>query len=241
MFRMPSALFLSPLVLSTLLLGSAASAHTAWLEGVAGQADHFRLRFGGHAGKLEPYDPAKLKSVDALDAQGKALPVTRTVDSDGVLLRVNGQAALIALHYDNGFFSYAGTSRSTPKPMNEVAGATRATHAVKYGKAVVVWSPLATRLLGQPFEVVPLDANAPAAGKPLRVRVLKDGAPVAGVKLGHGEEGGANDPVTDADGMATFTPRQGANKLWAGKRYPVTNDPRLTELSYEYLFSFTAD
>lgn len=236
MFRMPSAMILSALLFST-----AASAHTAWLEGVAGQADQYRLRFGGHAGKLESYDPTKLKSVDAMDAQGKSLPVTRAVDGDGVLLRVAGQPALIALHYDNGFFSYVGTGRSTPKPMNEVSGATRATHAVKYGKSIVVWSPLATRLLAQPFEVVPLDATAPVAGKPFRVKVLKDGAPVAGVKLGHGEEGGPTDPVTDAEGIATFTPRKGPNKLWAGKRYAVANDPRLTELSFEYLLSFTAN
>ena len=87
---------------------------------------------------------------------------------------------------------------------------------------------------------MPLDATHAAAGKPLRVRVLQDGKPVAGVKLGRGEEGTANDPVTDAEGVAAFMPRGGFNKLWAGKRIPVPGNPKYTELSYEYSFGFNA-
>lgn len=228
-------------LLAALLFTNAASAHTVWLEQVAEQADAFRVRFGGHAGKLEPYEPAKLKRVDATDANGKTLAVKRTIDSDGVLLTVAGKPALIAMFFDNGIFSYTGTGPSVSKPMNEVPGATRATAAVKYHKTVVSWSDLALKPLGQAFEVVPLDNAPPRANVPLRVRVLKDGAPVAGVKLGHGEEGNADDPVTDADGIAAFIPRKGFNKLWAGKRYPVSSEPRYTELSYEYLLGFTAE
>lgn len=226
---------------AALLLSTGASAHTVWLETVEGHADQFRVRFGGHAGKLESYDAAKLKSIDAQDAGGKTLAVKRSVNSDGVLLSVAGKPALIAMYFDNGIFSYVGTGRSIEKPMNEVPGATRGTAAVKYHKTFVAWPALALQPLGQPFEVVPLDKAAPRAGVPMRVRVLKDGVPVAGVKLGRGEEGTANDPVTDADGVAAFVPVKGFNKLWAGKRYPVANEPRYTELSYEYLLGFTAE
>lgn len=218
-----------------------AAAHTVWLETVAGHPDEFRVRFGGHAGKLESYAPEKLKSVDAKDTQGKPLSIEKTIDADGVVLHVDGRPALIAMHFDNGIFSYAGSGRSIEKPMNEVPGATRATYAVKYHKTIVAWSTLATTPLGQPFEVLPLDATAPRADVPLRVQVLRDGKPVAGVKLGRGEEGSANDPVTDDRGIAAFTPVKGFNKLWAGKRYAVGDDPRYTELSYEYLLGFTAD
>jgi hypothetical protein len=60
------------------------------------------------------------------------------------------------------------------------------------------------------------------------------------VKLGRGEEGTANDPVTDAEGVASFVPAIGFNRLWAGKRIPVSGNPDYTELSYEYSFGFYA-
>lgn len=220
---------------------SNAAAHTVWLEPAApGAASDFRVMFGGHAGEVERYDPKKLKTVEVWDGHGNTLGSRREVTDTGVLLHVDGAPALIAMHFDNGIHSRGETGPTVEKPMNEVPGATRATYAVKHHKTVVEWSPAATRPIGQPFEVVPLDATPPVAGRPMRVRVLQDGHPVAGVRLGRGEEGTANDPVTDADGVAAFVPEQGFNKLWAGKRTAVTGEPRYTELSYEYAFAFDA-
>jgi nickel transport protein len=219
---------------------SGAIAHTVWLEPVGQGVADYRVMFGGHAGKLETYTAQKLKEVKATDKQGKDLAVTRDVTADGVRLHVAGAPAMIAMHFDNGIHTRPPSGPSVEKPMNEVPGATRATYAVKYHKTIVDWSPLVTKTINQPFEVVALDAAAPVADKPLRVRVLQDGKPVAGVKLGRGEEGTATDPVTDADGIASFVPRAGFNKLWAGKRIPVAGNPQYTELSYEYLFGFHA-
>jgi len=196
--------------------------------------------FGGHAGKLVTYDPQKLREVAATDKQGKTLDVKREITADGVRLSVTGSPAMIAMHFDNGIHSRPASGPSVEKPMNEVPGATRATYAVKYHKTILDWVPLITKPIGQPFEVVALDAVAPTAGKPLRVRVLQDGKPLAGVKLGRGEEGTAADPVTDADGVAAFIPVSGFNRLWAGKRIPVAGNPKYTELSYEYSFGFNA-
>lgn len=219
---------------------SSAMAHTVWLESLPQTPGEFRVFFGGHAGKLETYQPEKIKQIDALDEQGKKLALEQEVTADGVRLHVAGSPVLISMHFDNGIHSRPPTGPSVEKPMNEVPGATRATYAVKYHKTVVEWAPLVTRMLGQPFEVIPLSAQQPVAGQPFRVRVLQDGKPVAGVKLGHGEEGTAADPVTDAEGIAAFVPKQGFNRLWAGKRIAVTGNPRYTELSYEYSFGFDA-
>lgn len=219
---------------------SSAFAHTVWLEPVDRTGTDFQVFFGGHAGKLETYQPEKLKQIDAVDSSGKALAVSRKITEDGVRLHVSGTPALIAMHFDNGIHSRPPTGPSVEKPMNEVPGAKRATYAVKYHKTVVDWSPLVTKVIGQPFEVVPLSAQQPSAGQPFRVRVLQEGKPLAGVKLGRGEEGTANDPVTDADGVAAFVPESGFNRLWAGKRIAVTGNPQYTEVSYEYSFGFNA-
>jgi nickel transport protein len=215
-------------------------AHTVWLEAVPQSQGDYQVLFGGHAGKLEPYRPEKIKQVEAVDRQGKKLSLKQAVTADGVHLHVDGTPALISMHFDNGIHTRPATGPSVEKPMNEVPGATRATYAVKYHKTVIDWAPLVTKTLGQPFEVVPLSAQQPVADQPFRVRVLRDGKPAGGVKLGHGEEGTAADPVTDAEGVAAFVPKKGFNRLWAGKRLAVTGNPKYTELSYEYSFGFEA-
>lgn len=225
----------------SVFLAANAQAHTVWLEPIDATAGEYRVLFGGHAGQLQPYDTNKLKVVEAFDAKGGAVKIDRSTDAEGVRLNVRGTPALIAMHFDNGIHTRTQRGPSVEKPMNEVPGALRATYAVKYHKTIVEWQPLVSRPLGQPFEVVPLDASVPRAGHPLRVKVLRDGEPVAGVKLGRGEEGSASDPVTDADGVASFVPQRGFNKLWAGKRFPIADNPAYTELSFEYLLGFDAE
>ncbi|MDQ3039040.1 MAG: DUF4198 domain-containing protein [Pseudomonadota bacterium] len=230
--------YTSILAIGLLAVSSAALAHTAWLEAVPGKAGTYRVFFGGHAGKLETMDPAKAKTIDAMDAKGRKLQVSRTIDSDGILVKVSGKPALITMHYDNGIHTRTATGPSISKPMNEVPGAVSATNAVKYHKAVVSWVPMVTRAVGQPFEVVPMDATQPLAGKPMRILVRMDGKPAAGIKLGRGEDNA--EAVTDANGVTTFTPQAGLNKVWAGKRIETTTEPRYTQLSYEYLLVFNA-
>lgn len=220
-----------------LLCAGSATAHTAWIEPAGAQG--FVLRFGGHAGKREPYEPTKLKSVQAVDAQGRAVQLERTDAADGVRLQPQGEAALLALHFDNGFFSRDAAGKSVNRPMNEVPGATQGTWAVKYGKTIVRWGEVVTRPLKQPFEVVPLAAATPRAGQPMLVRVLIDGQPAADVEVARGDAG-QDSARTDAQGVARFVPQAGLNRLWAGRRAAVAGDPRHTQLSIEYALVFEA-
>lgn len=164
-------------LLATCAAGTA-SAHTAWLE-PASDANSWELKFGGHAGKLDPVEPAKLKAVTALDAKGVALPVRRTQGEASVRIAVDGKPALLALHYDNGVHSSTGKGPSVNKPMGEVPGATRGTNAQKYHKTIVAWSAQVTRPQGQPFEVIPLSATPPRAGVPFAFEIRLDGKPLA--------------------------------------------------------------
>ncbi len=220
------------------LVASGAAAHTAWLVR-EGSGNSWLLRFGGHGGELEQPQPEKLEWVRAYDTDGKRIRLERRVRGDEVRVVTASEPAVIALHYDNGIHSRTATpGPSVEKPMNEVRGAVSAVSAVKYGKTIVQWAPVVTRRTGQQFEVVPLSAEQPVAGQPIRVRVLQDGGPVAGVSVGHGED--TSDAKTDANGVASFTPRAGFNKLWAGRRIAQSGNPRFTELSYEYLLGFDA-
>lgn len=44
--------------------------------------------------------------------------------------------------------------------------------------------------------------------------------------------------LTGADGVAAFVPDPGRNRLRSGRRTPVADDPRMTEMSVEYLLLF---
>lgn len=232
---------LLPLLLAALMTPASALAHTIWLEPVAGKVLQYAVLFGGHAGELEDYDSARIVSIDALDAGGQPVAFERRdpgEDGGNTVLDLVPETALVAIHYDNGIWTRDPMGRSVNRPMSEVPGASEATNALKYHKTIVQWSPIATRELGQRFEVIPLDASRPRAGEPMQVKVLLDGAPLPGVKLGRGEAGEAGE--TDDNGIATFVPRPGFNHLWAGKRFAVEED-EYTELSYEYLLGFEAD
>jgi len=219
------------------MLASHGYAHTVWLEPVAADGQTFEVLFGDHNGKALALEPQKLKSVDAVTASG----VTNVLDHAGSLgamqVRVPQNTAMVLAHYDNGIWSRTLLGRSTNSPMNEVNLAISATWALKYHKTVLDWMDLIAEPMGQAFEVVPLNAAQPRAGEPMLVKVLLNGEPAAGVKLGHSEDHA--DTETNAQGIAAFEPQGGFNRLWAGKRLAV-DEPTHSQLSYEYLMIFEA-
>ena len=221
----------------TLASPSIVDAHTAWLEEDPATPGVYRVLFGGHAGQLETLVPAKIESVSAFNGKGEVLAVSREDGTSGSRLTVPAAAALLAMSYDNGIWSKDAMGRSVNLPMTQVKGAREATWAPKFHKTVVSWEPVVSEPIGQTFEVVPMDSQQPVAGEPMRVRVLVDGKPAEGVRLGHGEKGDGD--TTDAEGVADFVPRGGFNRLWAGLRTAVEEN-EYTELSYEYLLCFVA-
>jgi nickel transport protein len=225
---------LIPALACAAALSLPAQAHNVWLEPDSGGG--YVVQFGGHEGVLETFRPEKLKSVQAFDQRGRSIPVKIEPREGGVHVRPERQAAMLAVHFDNGYFSRAGDGPMVEKPMNENPGATSGVHAVKYHKTLIAWGAFAQKPLGQPFEIVPLAHQTPHAGQPLRVQALLDGKPAEGIRISHGEKGA---PVTTAaDGTATVTPVAGINQLLAIRRAPVAGDARTSSLSYEYLLAF---
>lgn len=219
---------------SAAVLAGAAQAHNVWLEPDA--RGGYLIQFGGHAGQLEAFDPAKLQSVRAFDRRGRGVEARVEPAQQGLRVVPAPEAALIAVELDNGFFSGSAGGAMRNVPMDRNPGATRGVHARKFHKTVVVWNALTQRVLGQDFEVTPLQGRAPHAGDWLELQVRLHGQPLAGASVRLGENGPV--AMTDGQGQARIQTRRGTNHVQVIFRQPVPGDARITERSYEALFSF---
>lgn len=216
-------------------LSFGALAHNVWLEPEADGS--YLLQFGGHAGQVEAFDPAKLRSVTAYDRRGRKVGAEVKTAAHGMKVYPGAQATLLAVELDNGFFSgQPGVASMVPLPMDQHPGATRGVWARKYHKTVMVWGAFTQTVLGQKFEVVPLQGQVPHAGQALALQVLLDGQPLAGARISQGESG--SPVVTDAQGKAAVRLVPGTNVIQAIYRQPVQGDTRATEFSYEHLLRF---
>ena len=218
-----------------LLCANPAFAHNVWLEPDA--QGGYVMQFGGHEGKTEAFDPAKLQRVHAYDLRGREVPADVQNLKGGIRVRPDAKAALVAVELDNGYFSSSKPEGAMlPLPMDKNPGAVRGVHARKFHKTVVQWGAVMQKPLGQMFEVVPLAGQAPHAGQPLKVQVLLNGKPLTGARLSWGENGAPT--LSDAQGLASLTPAAGTNILQAIWREAVQGDVKTTQNSYEYLLRF---
>lgn len=218
-----------------LLCANPVHAHNVWL--VPDAQGGYVMQFGGHEGKTEDFDPAKLQRVHAYDLRGREVPSDVKNVQGGIRVKPDAKAALIAVELDNGYFSSARPEgEMLALPMDKNPGAVRGVHARKFHKTVVQWGAVMQKPLGQMFEVVPQAGQAPHAGQPLTVQVLLNAKPLAGARLSWGENGAPT--LSDAQGMATLIPAAGTNILQAIWREAVQGDAKTTQNSYEYLLRF---
>jgi len=215
--------------------------HTAWLVPVdcdPAACSQYQVVFGGHDGELD-YPVEKVKTITAIGADGSPMTVRRATRDGAVHIEVGGAPALLLMHFDNGIYTRTADGRTVNAPMSRVEDSVSAINALKYHKTIREWSDVVARAQGQPFEVVPLNAAQPRADVPMKVKVLIDGEPAPGIRVGTDEN--TIQSTTGADGVATFTPVSGGNRLWAGQRTERSDHPDYTQLSIEYLLTFDAD
>lgn len=214
-----------------------AQAHDAWIEA----RDGGYVVLFGHTAAGEPYLPAKVRQLKAIDIKGAPVELRRQDEAQGVRVAATKPPALITVHFDNGYWSKTTDNQPARNlPKNEVAGAVSAVHAVKYGKTVFAWSAAVTQPQGQYLELVPQSAEAPKVGQTLPVLVLQDRKPVAGAKLVRGDHGKETVIEADAQGRA-LVPVMAGEQTWSvSRRIPLANDARADTESLAANLVFTA-
>jgi len=220
----------------SMLFASTAQSHNVWLEPDA--QGGYLIQFGGHEGKLESFDPAKLQSVTAYDLRGREIGTKVEQAPTGLRVLPAPKAAMIAVQLDNGYFSGPASGAMKNVPMDQNPASQRGVHALKFHKTIIAWNGLTQRDLGQQFEVTPLQGKTPHAGDWLELKVQLNGKPLQGARVSVGEKG--MPAISDAKGVARVQVQKGTNYIQAIFRQPIEGDPKTTQRSYEALVSFAA-
>lgn len=198
---------------------TAASAHDVWItsEG-SGAETRLVLTYGHPPDDLARPERSKLFALDLVTATvrtsilgrvGKGGDRATAIVTEP--LGVDAAGAVVAAHYDNGFWSRIGRTSYNTNMLN-VPGTERAIWSQKFAKILLPGGDgkAHTQAVGHLVELVPLESPW-SAGKTLRVRALLDGKPMAdsSIIVGDGVTDKAGEIKTDAEGVASVVLEKG--------------------------------
>ncbi|MGL4315099.1 MAG: DUF4198 domain-containing protein [Pseudomonas sp.] len=220
---------LFPFGLCAALFVGQVQAHGLWTEQRRGAIEVIY----GHGAEDDAFDPQKVSSAWAYDMAGKQIPVTVQRLADHARLQPLKVPALVAVALDNGAWSQTPDKQWVNQGRSQVPTSVHSLHTYKYSLAIYREGARLPALDALRLAIVPqVDPLRVGPGKPLPVRVLLDGKPVAGVKL-IGDYRSAPHAVsveTDREGRAQVLVRnEGLNVIAAELYVPVENDPDISE------------
>ncbi|HBX54299.1 DUF4198 domain-containing protein [Pseudomonas sp. UBA2684] len=201
-----------------------ASAHGLWTEQRRGQIETVY----GHGAEDNAFKAEKISGAWAYDAHGKMIPVSVQRLDDHARLQPLKAPAVLGVALDNGPWSLTPDKQWINQGRSQVPNSTESLHTFKYSLAIYQQGAKLPPLNQLKMVIVPeVDPLLVGPGKPLPVRVLVDGKPVAGVEL-VGDYRGAPHQIsatTDADGRAQVVVRnEGLNIISASISLPVEGD-----------------
>ena len=226
---------------AALALSSTVHAHSIWF---AQRATQLALIYGIGADDLDSVKRQPLiTSVGGYSADNQPVPTTLRVAGPLLLVDSEEVPAVVTAAMDYGMWSKTPDGEWHKKGKDEVPTAIISEHNFKY--AVHLGAPLTKPLPAFPdqvLQIVPVEAGIPQEmGKPLQVRVLFRGKPVAGAIV---QRDLVNDPdeagqKTAADGTATITIRnQGLNVLNGIYVGPSDQPKKYERMEYRATLSF---
>lgn len=229
-------------VAASTFVAAGAQAHAIWY---AQRATQLSLIYGVGADDLDMLKRLPLVNhYAAYDADYKPVGVKLRPAGPLVMVDIDGRAPVLTADMDYGFWSKTPDGEWHKKGKDEIKNAVVAEHTRKY--TVTIVGPLTKPIPPLPhqiLQIVPVDVALPdLLDKPMKVRVLYEGKPVAGAVV---QNDYVNDPdnagvKTDADGIATIKVRnQGFNVLAATYNGPTDNAAKADQVVHLATLSFT--
>lgn len=218
-----------------------ADAHAIWYGQRATQT---ALIYGVGADDLDMVKRLPLVNhYAAFDAAYKPVAMKLRTSGPIVLVDTESPATVLTADMDYGFWSKTPDGEFHKKGRDEVPNAVLSEHTKKY--TVTILGKLAGPMPvfpNQTLQIVPVDPLPELLDKPLKVRVLYEGKPIAGAIV---QNDYINDPdnagqKTDADGTVTIKVRnQGFNVLAATYNGPSDNPKKAEMTVHTATLSFT--
>lgn len=218
---------------------SVAHAHGTW---VAKRFDTLTVVLG-EGPDDQAYDTAKVKKVSACSKEYSEVPVAVEARQGYVALKPAGDAAVLVVEFDHGYWAKGEDGKYANKPMNEVPGAKAGSRTLKYNVTYLNASVQPRALTDLPIQIVP--AVNPAGlkqGDSLEVQVLYQGKPLADVEVIVDVPNDLDNTVkTDANGRATVPVRNMAqNVIGVETSFPLEGSELATSTGYFTTISFVA-
>lgn len=228
-------------ITASLAAASAAQAHGIWF---AQRAKQLALIYGVGADDLDIVKRLPLvQGVAGYDADYKPVPTALRATGPVVVVDSDAPAAVVTAFMDYGVWSKTPDGEWHKKGRDEVPTAVSAEKTMKYAVHIggTLTKPLPA-LAGQKIQIVPVAAAIPQQmGQPIKLRILFDGKPMAGVSV-------INDYVNDpdqvpvksaADGTVTVPVRnQGLNVIAATYIGPSDQPAKYDRIEYRGTLSF---
>jgi uncharacterized GH25 family protein len=184
----------------------------------------------------------KVKSVTAYDQDGKEVPTQFGPNGPLVVVNTDSKPAMVAAILDNGLWSKTSDGKWHNKGKDEVPGAIKSEHTVKYTVHLRRLDVVPPVLPAHKLQIVPLVKQIPdKMGDALAVRVLYEGKPVQGASVVTEYVTDPDSPPlkTGADGTATIKVRnQGLNVIAAILPTPPANAAKTDGDEYLATLSF---
>ncbi len=233
------------LIVLALLFGfQLASAHDAWLEPNAGGL----ALFYGHGSKHDPYDPAKVKEVKAVDCKGKSIPIAIEKKGDFVSLTWKDRPGIVTLVFDGGYGCKTtdGWKRTTKREAQGKFEIVKSYRIRKFAKALQAQCDSYASPVGLAFEIVPKENPLSVKpGQSLPVEVLLEGKPVeeAVFKITDAKDPEKKTEIkTDKNGNASIPIlKAGPQRVVAKLKLPLKDDPDADTLSLSTSLTFRAN
>lgn len=212
-------------ILVVALFAADAGAHGLWTEQRRGNIETVY----GHGAEDSAFKAEKISGAWAYDAAGTMIPVTVERLTDHARLEPLKTPALLGVALDNGAWSLTPDKQWVNQGRSQVPDSTQSLHTFKYSLAIYTEGARLPDLKQLKMVILPeTDPLTVGPGKPLPVRVLVDGKPMAGIELIGDYRGAPHQvsAVTNAEGRAQVPVRnEGLNIISAQVSIPVKGDP----------------